>query len=39
MKGTDSSCPILKSMPFSNATCTSFVYSMKKRNVKMVKMQ
>ena len=35
MKGTESSWPMLNSMPDSKSTCMSFVYSMKKRNVKM----
>ena len=35
MKGTLSSCPMLKSIPLSKSSYMSLVYSMQKRNVKM----
>ena len=38
MNGTDSSCPMSRAMPSSKASCTSLVYSMKKRKVKISRM-
>ena len=38
MNGTERICPMSKIMPSSKASCTSLVYSMKKRKVKISSM-